>query len=74
MIGVPAATLAVSCKAPELPSSLQARVGSVASVIGLLIVRPSLDDTQDILDPYILTRSSTGAGSSFDQRDYRELM
>lgn len=34
----PAATVAVSWSAPEVPSSLHAIVGSVASVIGLLRV------------------------------------
>ena len=32
----PAATVAVSWRAPEVPSSLQAMVGSVASWMGLL--------------------------------------
>lgn len=36
VMGEPAATVAVSWSAPEVPSSLQAMVGSVASWIGLL--------------------------------------
>ncbi len=37
VIAEPAATVAVSWRAPAVPSSLQARVGSVASWIGLLL-------------------------------------
>ena len=36
VMGVPAATVPVSWRAPEVPSSLQASVVEVASVIGLL--------------------------------------
>ena len=35
-MGEPAGAVVVSCRAPEVPSSLQAKVGSVGSVMGLL--------------------------------------
>lgn len=37
VIAEPASTVAVSCRALDVPSSLQDSVGSVGSVIGLLI-------------------------------------
>ena len=36
VIAEPALTVAVSCKAPDVPSSLQASVDAVASVMGAL--------------------------------------